>query len=123
MRIVLALPLVLGACDIFDSQLCTAHIAPGITVTIIDSVSGDPRAAEAVAVAHEGTFADTLGPAGFQGNVMVSRQGAHERPGTYEVVVRAPGYADWVRRNVFVRPGECHVKAAQLEARLQALTP
>ena len=119
----LALPLVLGACDIFDSQLCTAHIAPGITVTIVDSVSGDPRAAEAVAVAREGTFVDTLRPGGHQGGVLISLQGADERPGTYEVVVRAPGYADWVRRNVFVRPGECHVKLVQLEARLQAITP
>ena len=121
--VLLALPLVVGACDIFDSQVCTAHIAPGIRVTITDSLSGAPRAADAVAVAREGAFVDTLGPGGFQGNVMISRQGAFERPGIYDVVVRAPGYADWVQSGVIVRPGDCHVSGAQLEARLRPLTP
>jgi len=113
---------VVGACDVFDSQVCTAHIAPGITVTITDSVSGEPRAADAVALAREGAFVDTLGPAGFQANVMVSRQGAYERPGFYDVVVRAPGYADWVQSGVIVRPGDCHVNGVQLTARLQLIT-
>jgi hypothetical protein len=121
-RVLLALPVVVGACDVFDSRVCTAHIAPGISVTITDSVSGEPRAAEAVALAREGAFVDTLGPAGFQGNVMISRQGAHERPGFYEVVVRAPGYGDWVQTGVIVRPGDCHVNGVQLAARLQLIT-
>jgi hypothetical protein len=101
---------------------CTAVAVPGIRVVITDSVSGEPRAMEAVAVAREGAFVDTLDPAVSQGNVLISRQGAYERPGTYEVVVRAPGYLDWARTNVIVTSNECHVNPVQLEARLQ-VTP
>lgn len=121
--VLFALPLVVGACDIFGSEVCTLSIEPGIRVTITDSVSGEPRAADAVGVAREGMFVDTLRPGVSQGNVMISRQGADERPGFYEVVVRAPGYAEWVRNGVIVRAGDCHVNSVQLEARLQVLTP
>lgn len=120
----LALPMALAACDgIFDSQVCTLNIAPGITVTITDSVSGEPRAAEAVAVARERAYVDTLDPAVSIGDVLISRQGAYERKGIYEVTVRAPGYRDWVRSGVFVRPGDCHVQQVELQAPLQTVPP
>ena len=108
----------IGGCGVFEPRVCTLQIEPGIRVTIIDSVSGEPRAADAVALARDGAFVDTLGPAVFEGNVMISRQGADERPGFYEVVVRAPGYAEWVQ-TAHVRPGDCHVRGVQLEAQLQ----
>ena len=107
----------------FDARVCTANVVPGITVVIVDSVSGKPRAAEAVAVARERAFVDTLDPAVMQGNVLISRQGAHERRGIYEVVVRAPGYLDWVRTRVIVSSNDCHVNTVQLEARLQPSAP
>ena len=120
----LALLLALGACgEFFGGQLCTAHMAPGITVTITDSVSAEPRADDAVALAREGAFVDTLGPAVAQGGVLISRQGAWERKGIYQVTVRAAGYRDWVRSGVIVRPGDCHVQQVELHAPLQAATP
>ena len=119
--LLLALPL--AGCDFVDPRVCTAHIEPGITVTITDSVSAEPRAAEAVAVARDGAFADTLDPAVSRNNVLLSRQGAYERAGFYEVSVQAPGYADWIQRGVIVRPGDCHVNRVELEARLQVVTP
>lgn len=119
-----ALPLVLGACDDFiGGRVCTAHVEPGIVVTITDSASGEPRAADAVALARDGAFVDTLGPAHSRGGVLLSRQGAHERKGIYEVTVRVAGYRDWVRSGVLVRPGECHVQRVELEAPLQVATP
>ena len=119
--LLLAVPMATGACGIFDAQTCTLSIGPGIRVTITDSVSGEPRAAEAVAVAREEAFVDTLGPAESQGGVLISRQGAWERKGIYQVTVRAPGYRDWVRSGVIVRPGDCHVQRTELEAPLQPL--
>jgi hypothetical protein len=100
--VLLAVPLAAGACGVFDPQMCSANVVPGITVLIVDSVSGEPRAAEAVPVARERAFVDTLEPAVIRGNVLISRQGAHERRGIYDVVVRAPGYLDWVRTRVIV---------------------
>ena len=108
----------LAACEF--GQVCTTRIEFGITVTIVDSVSGEPRAAEAVAVARDGEYVDTLSPSRFQGGVLISRQGVPERPGFYEVSVQAPGYLDWVQEGVMVRPGDCHVRRVELEARLQS---
>lgn len=122
--LLLALPMAVGACgDGFGGQVCTAHMEPGIVVTITDSASGEPRAAEAVAVAREQAFVDTLGPAVSEGGVLISRQGAFERKGIYEVTVRAPGYRDWVRSGVLVRPGDCHVQQVELQAPLQTVAP
>lgn len=118
----LAVPLALGACEeIGWGRVCSASVEPGIVVTITDSASGEPRAAVAMALAREEAFVDTLDPAVSRGGVLISRQGAHERTGIYEVTVRAAGYRDWVRRGVIVRPGECHVQRAELEAPLQPL--
>ena len=119
-----ALPMALGACEeIGWGRDCTTHLEPGITVTITDSLSGEPRAADAVALARDGAFVDTLGPAVSQGGVLISRHGAWERRGIYEVTVRAGGYRDWVRSGVIVRPGDCHVRQVELHAPLQAATP
>ena len=107
------------SCDLLDARVCTASVEPGIVVTIVDSVSGAPRAADAMAEARAPSFADTLGPAVFHGNVMISRRGAHERPGIYEVIVQAPGYDEWRKSGVLVRSGECHVQTVALEARLK----
>lgn len=108
----------LGGCNLIDPPACTLNIVPGIVVTIVDSMSGEPRAAAAFAEARAGGFADTLDPGGFQGQVMTSRSGAWERVGIYDVVVRAPGYGDW-RRSVIVRSNSCHVITEQLRAELQ----
>ena len=44
--------------------------------------------------------------------------GAWEQPGTYEVTVEKPGFEPWVRSDVRVEPGECHVIPVRLEALL-----
>lgn len=119
--LLLAVPMAVAGCGDGLGGACTAIWAPGILVTITDSASGEPRAAEAVAVARARAFVDTLDPAVSIGDVLISRQGAYERKGIYEVSVRAPGYRDWVRSGVIVRPGECHVQGVALEARLPPL--
>jgi hypothetical protein len=108
-----------AACNF--GEVCTLHIQPGIIVTIVDSVTNEPRAAEAVGVAQAGSFSDSLRPYWTDGQgVMLSRAAADERPGTYAVTIQKSGYRDWVRTNVRVRSGDCHVQSAELTARLQS---
>ena len=108
-----------AACDF--GEKCTLNIQPGIIVTIVDSITNEPRAAEAVGVAQGGSFSDSLRPYSIDGQgVMLSRAAADERPGIYTVRIQASGYRDWVRTNVRVQSGDCHVEPAVLTAQLQA---
>ena len=43
---------------------------------------------------------------------------AVDRPGTYSVLVRSPGYSDWLRTTVDVTADACHVRTVTLTARL-----
>jgi hypothetical protein len=110
-----------AGCDL-TPIVCTDHVQPGIVVTIVDSVTGDPRAAQSSGVAQEGSFTDSLRPLGFDGQppVMVSRHAADERAGIYRVTVHAPGYRDWERSGLRVSSGDCHVQTRAVIARLQA---
>ncbi|HEX8320069.1 hypothetical protein [Longimicrobium sp.] len=47
---------------------------------------------------------------------------ARERAGTYDVVVRAPGYREWSRAGVRVPQRLCDLKRAWLRADLQPIT-
>ena len=49
--------------------------------------------------------------------------GGTERPGTYDVEVRAPGYIPWLMKGVKVEYDGCHVMTAELDARMVHLTP
>lgn len=97
----------------FDPTVCTLEARPSFAVTVEDSVSGADLAPEATVWVREGAFVDTLLPA--PGGVY---SGAHERPGTYEVVAEHPDYLDWHRTGVRVREGECHVITREITARL-----
>ena len=100
--------------------LCTTDYRPGIVVAIYDADTGEPAANQVVGYATDGAYADTLMPHGFTGDgKAVSLQGAHERPGTYSVLLKKSGYTDWLIEGVFVEAGECHVKTVSLEARLE----
>lgn len=101
--------------------LCTLGIEPAVRVTVVDSVSGVVIAGLARGAVHDGAFVDSLRPGGADGQGVVTELvAADERPGTYRIEVRAPGYALWVRTGVQVPAGECHVQTAELTARLQA---
>jgi hypothetical protein len=94
---------------------CTADFRYGLIVQPRDSLTGGALTAPATVVVRGGGFADsvlTLGPGEGWST-------AGERPGTYRVVVRAPGYAEWARDGVVVGHDGCHVIPVTLVARLQ----
>lgn len=118
-RRLLALPLALAASSCEFGQLCTANIAPGILVTIVDSTTGSPIAETVTVIATHGTYADTaiVPPPVMSGPVIAWL--AEERPGFYRVEARAPGYAVWTSPQLWVRQGDCHVETVDVTARLE----
>jgi hypothetical protein len=105
----------LSACPGGD---CTAILLPGIRVTIVDGTTGNPFAGDVTVTVIDGSYTETDSPPPLPAGPRVSSL-AGERPGTYRVEVRAPGYVTWVRTNVRVRSGYCHVATVNLTAELE----
>jgi hypothetical protein len=116
--------LLLAGCDPVTSDFnCTADFRFGLNVTVVDSVTNAPPAS-AVLIARTGAVVDSVGPATPQqlvlnGPPVLLLGAAGERPGTYDLTVRAPGYRDWTRNGVTVTADECHVRSVAVTARLQ----
>ena len=91
--------------------VCTMEARSALMVTVLDATSG-ARVTGATVRATTGDFAENL--AEFDGVY----SGAHERAGTYTIVVSHPGYRQWQRAGVVVEEDECHVITEQVEARL-----
>lgn len=83
-----------------------------VVAEVFDASTGAPNAFEATLILTDGTFVDSVrgtynGPDRFA----ATRLGAAtERPGTYSVTVRKPGYRDWMRSQVVVRSESCGVE-------------
>jgi hypothetical protein len=120
------LPLAAG-CNLFGPRDCTMDMHPAIEVEVRSAEAGAWLANDATGVVTEGAYSDSLRPSRGTsvngGMLWMALRGADERPGTYRVEVSVPGYVPWVRENVRVRDGECHVGSVGLEARLQPAAP
>jgi hypothetical protein len=113
----LVLIALLGSCR--DSPharpVCTMIFVYGLSVEVLDALSGAGIASGAVAVARDGNYLETLehGPVDS-----VALHGAGERAGTYTITVTRPGYAAWSSPPVTVTADECHVRLVAVTARL-----
>jgi hypothetical protein len=101
--------------------VCTEQFVFGLLITVEDSLGG-PVPARASHVTRSGSYVEArsedrrqLGPGG---PFVLRLEAAGERAGTYDVTVRADGYADWVKNGVVVTADECHVHTVSLTARL-----
>jgi hypothetical protein len=117
--------LILSACGspLSGVRGCTDDFRFGLNVTVVDSVTNAPPAS-AVLIARSAAFVDSVGPqAPMQfvqnGPPVLLLSSAGEKPGTYDLTVRSPGYQDWIRTGVEVTADECHVVPVKLTARLQ----
>jgi hypothetical protein len=85
---------------------CAVVASPGITVTLVDSVTGRTASLTGLyGVAVEGTFRDsttyaTIDSAGRP----VQLRLVYNRAGTYDVIVHADRYQSWTRSSVRVNP-------------------
>lgn len=100
--------------------ICTDEAVSGIRLDILDSVTRAGKAAEALAIAAEGSYRDTLEFWGFPDNT-TSQWGLTERGGTYDLTVTAPGYLTWSKNDVVIHENECHVEPISLEVLLQPM--
>lgn len=91
--------------------VCTLEARSALAVTVVDATTG-ARVTGATVRATDGTRSENL--TGLEGVY----SGAHERPGTYTIVVSHPAYQQWQRAGVVVEADECHVITEQVEARL-----
>lgn len=92
--------------------VCTMEARSAFAVTVLDAATGANLAPEATVRVTDGTYSETL--TAHDGVY----SGAHERAGTYTVVVSHPRYEQWQRLGVVVERDECHVIAEAVEARL-----
>ncbi len=98
--------------------VCTLEARPALSIFVRDSSSGAPIGRGSSATATDGVFVATATyPPGGPDDLPLSL--AHERAGTYTVVVRNPGYRDWRATGVRVTRDECHVITQTLTARLE----
>jgi hypothetical protein len=101
----------LSACDeLAGPRACTLEAVAGIVVDLRGESGAPLSAGDATGRAVDGARVADLEP--FLDQLV----GAWEAPGTYVVTVERPGFGPWIREDVQVEPGECHVTPVRLEA-------
>jgi hypothetical protein len=90
-----------------------------VDVEIREAGTNLPLAATARETVRDGAYVDSLRPGRQEGDALVSRQAAFERPGTYTVEVVHPGYTTWQRTGVVAHEGTCGAETVTLQAILE----
>lgn len=116
LTIVLA-ALMMQGCEFFDSGACTAQYVYAVTVEVQDALTGGAPSSTPTGTLTDGEFQETM--ESYDGQFLF---GGGERPGTYDVEVRAEGYRPWRVEGVEAGHDGCHVESNQLLARLVAPT-
>jgi hypothetical protein len=102
-----------------SNVVCTAEARAALSVSLTDSLTGASTFTNVTVVASEGQYADSVKLAVYPDAIYsTSIPLAYERRGTYNVQVRAAGYAPWIKNGVVVSADECHVTPVALTARL-----
>lgn len=118
-RMMVAVLILASACSGREEQpdpgepqtVCTMEARSALAVTVVDALT-NARVMGATVRVTDGTHSENL--TGFDGVY----SGAHERAGTYTIVISHPLYQQWQRAGVVVREDECHVITEMVEARL-----
>ncbi len=91
---------------------CPPIVFPGIVVMVVDNQTNENISNAATVTVTEGSYTEVLSNQG------TSHSGALERPGTYNILVTAPGYVDLSLTNVVVETDCCNVITENIEARM-----
>ena len=86
--------------------VCTAQFVYGLTVTVLDRVSGQ-RICDAQVNGSSGSFHETLEPRGPAESCTYA--GAGERRGTYDLTASKSGYISAMQTSIRVDADQCHV--------------
>ena len=98
--------------------VCTTEARAGISITVVDSITGAPAGRGSTIVAREGTYTDVVNNT-FTTQVEGPYGLVYERVGVYTVSVQQTSYKPWLVNNVQVTYGDCHVNTTTVTARLQ----
>ena len=112
--------LLLASCRLPFGGDCVSVAGFGVMVNIVDSLTNAPPSEIPSLRLSDGGFVEIITTPNAPSVSPTAFLGAKERPGTYNVVVSAAGYADWSKPNVeVVRTGRCDViQMVSLTARL-----
>lgn len=108
----LAIPAILTACDPDSGLVCTAEFVYGVEVTAVDAATNAPVTDGLEGTLTEGDYSEEMRR--FE-NLL---QGAGERPGTYDLEIRANGYETVNESGIVVTENECHVDRVSLLAEM-----
>ena len=112
----IVLALLTGCSDPVEGFACTGVIVFGVTIEVVDDVTGETLAAEGTSGRLiEGSYQEDMEHHGTGRTVLA---GAAERAGVYSVSVFNPMYRTWVASNVVVLDLGCHVEEVKLTARM-----
>lgn len=111
----LILTLFAASCDSpAEPVACTDIAFFGIQVEAVDVRDGSPVNEGLAGTIIDGAFFEELQVSGSE------LFGALERPGVYAVTVTATGFEPWIRTEVAVEEGVCHVEPVELTAEMEA---
>ncbi len=99
--------------------VCTMEARAAITVEPVDSRTGAALSGPTILILSDGAYADTVRANTGTLPAPTTISGAYERPGTYTVIVRHPGYRDFTQSGVTVTKDVCHVSPVRITARLE----
>ena len=101
-----------------DEIICTTEARAGILINVFDQTTGDPLCGvDGLIMANE--YVEEIQSPVLANCADAPFQGAHERTGTYQVVVSKVGYQDWQSDAISVEMAdECHVDTQILEVYL-----
>lgn len=103
--------LVVQGCGEGVGLICTDQYVYAVTVEVRDSVTGGPLGSPPTGILTDGQYREDME---LHGDLTL--QGGGERPGTYEIEVRAAGYHAWRMEGVEANHDGCHVENVQLLA-------
>lgn len=105
---------------------CPTVALPALVLRVLDRTTGAPVVAGTSATAIDGAWSEAFRgplPELVTDTTAFPFAAAYERPGTYQIEVRAPGYPVFTIRNVTVTRGRCNVNTVQVTARLVRAAP
>lgn len=113
------LALWLGGCGVVETD-CPLGAAPGIKVEVRDAITQSPAVEGVTGLVYRDGESDPLSEGLVKQSPLLMI--AYVGPGLYSVELRKMGYRTWIVSGVRVeREGQCDLKPAQLQARLEPL--
>jgi hypothetical protein len=112
----------ISGCDLLEPKVgCTLIAVPGISVSLVDSLTNSPIPVRAATiVATDGAYADTIFGTALAPDATDTNAGiAYERSGTYTLKVVVAQYREWVKSGIRVTEDQCHVETVSIIARIQ----